>query len=136
MIEIPSLALCLTAAVGFGGLGFAGWRCVIADQNLLQERLRMGMELLRQGQEHYAARVAGAAILSDILCNACSKRYDETILRAFEAHLFAPSVFGGDIVGHQKDETDYESRDTYVVVSALRRYKRKGIIYLSNQRSN
>ncbi len=110
---------------GLVGLVLAGWRCVTADRNLLRERWQMGMELLRRSPDHYAARVAGAAVLSDILCNTRSKRYDEAILRSFEAYLFSPSVFGGCFGKHQKNEVDYESRDTYVVVTALRRYKRK-----------
>ena len=84
------------------------------------------MELLRHSPGNYAARVAGVAILSDILCNTRSKRYDEAILRSFEAHLFSPARFGGDLAGHQKGEVDYESRDTYVVVNALIQYKQRG----------
>ena len=118
---IRVVILSVGVVVGIFGLCFAWWRCRTADRNLLRERCQMGMELLSLNPERYTARVAGASILSDIL-NDRSSKYDEAILRAFEAHLFSPSVFGGNLAGHKKGETDYESRDTYLVVSALRRY--------------
>ena len=121
---IRVVILSLGVVGGLVGLCFARWRCLTADRNLLRERCQMGMELLSLNPERYAARVAGASILSDILDDRSSK-YDEAILRAFEAHLFAPSFFGGNIAGHKTGETDYESRDTYLVVSALRRYTKK-----------
>ena len=84
----------------------------------------MGMELLSLNPERYTGRVAGATILSDIL-NSNSTDYDINILRAFEAFLFAPPGFGMDLENHKEHETDYESRDTFIVVNALRRYARK-----------
>ena len=109
-----------------GGIGlyFARWRCLTADRNLLRERCQMGMELLSLNQERYTARVAGATILSDIL-NGNSTEYDSSILRAFEAFLFAPPEFGMDLGKHKEGETDYGSRDTFMVVKALRRYARR-----------
>ena len=121
---IRVVILSLGVVGGVIGLCFAGWRCLTADRNLLRERCRMGIELLSLNPERYAARVAGASILSDIL-NDRSRKYDEAILRAFEAYLFSPSVFSGNLAGHKKGETDYESRETYLVVSALRRYTKK-----------
>ena len=109
-----------------GGIGLclARWRCLTADRNLLRERCQMGMELLSLNPERYTGRVAGATILSDIL-NSNSTDYDINILRAFEAFLFAPPGFGMDLENHKEHETDYESRDTFIVVNALRRYARK-----------
>ena len=109
---------------GVIGLYFARWRCRTADRNLLRERCQMGMELLSLNPERYTARVAGATILSDIL-NGSSVEYDSNILRAFEAFLFSPPGFGMNLENHKKHETDYESRDTFVVVNALRRYAKK-----------
>jgi len=121
---IRVVILSLGVIGGVVGLCLAAWRCLTADRNLLRERCQMGMELLSLNPERYAARVAGASILSDIL-NRRSSKYDEAILRAFEAYLFSPSVFSGNLAGHKKGETDYESRETYLVVSALRRYTKK-----------
>lgn len=108
-----------------GGIGlyFAWWRCKTADQNLLRERCQMGMELLSLNPERYIARVAGATILSDILDSPATE-YDHSILRAFEAFLAYPPRFGGDGETH-KNPTDYESRDTIIVMIALRRYAKK-----------
>ena len=108
-----------------GGGYFAGWRCRTADRNLLRERCQMGMELVSLNPERYTARVAGATILSDILNSKESTEYDSNILRAFEAFLFTPPGFGMVLENHKKHETDYESRDTFTVVNALRRYARK-----------
>ena len=116
--------LLLGVAGGFVGLRFARRRCLTADQNLLRERWQMGMGLLGLNPDRYGARVAGASILADIL-NDGSSKYDDAILRTFEAYLFSPSVFGGNVAGHKKNDTDYESRDTYLVVSALRGYAKK-----------
>lgn len=110
-IRVVILSLGLVG--GVVGLCFAGWRRLIADRNLLRERCQMGMELLSLNPERYVARVAGASILSDILDDK-SRKYDKAILRAFEAYLFWPSSFGGNIAGHRKGETDYESRETYL----------------------
>ena len=109
---------------GLFGLYFARWRCLTADKNLLRERYRMGMELLSLHSERYTARVAGASILSEIL-NGDSTEYDSSILRAFEASLFAPPAFGANLGNHKKGETDYESRETFVIVKALRLYAKK-----------
>ena len=123
--EAIRVVILLFGVLGGGiGLWLAGWRCITADRNLLREQCQMGMELLSLSPEHYTARVAGAAILSDIL-NSKSTEYESKILRAFEAFLFSPPGFGMDLENHRKGETDYESRDTFMVVSALRRYASK-----------
>jgi len=108
------------------GLTFAWRRCRTADRNLLRERCQMGMQLLSQNLDssHYTARVAGATILAEILDNK-STEYDKCIIRAFESFLFTPPVFGSDIGWHGRGQTDYESRDTYIIVSALQRYAKK-----------
>lgn len=121
--EIRIVILFLGLVGGGVGLYFARWRCITADQNLLRERCRMGMDLLSLNPNRYIARVAGATILSDIL-NSGSTEYDSNILRAFEAFLFSPPTFGMDLGIHKINDTDYESRDTYIVVNALRRYVR------------
>jgi len=115
-----------TGILIIGGIGliFAGWRCRTADRNLLKERCQIGMDLLSRSPQNYAGRVAGAAILSDILSDK-SREYDEAILRVFEATLFSPSVFGGDFGDHRKNDVDYESRETYIIVCALQKYKQK-----------
>ena len=123
--EVIRVAILFLGLLGGGiGLYLARWRCLTADRNLLRERCQMGMELLSLNPERYTARVAGATVLSDIL-NSNSTEYDSNILRAFEAFLFAPPGFGMDLENHKKRETDYESRDTFMVVNALRRYARK-----------
>ena len=120
--EVIRVAILFVGLLGGGyGLYLARWRCITADGNLLRERCQMGLELLSLNPERYTARVAGASILSDIL-NGNTHEYDEAILRAFESYLFSPSVFGADIAGHNRGETDYESRETYLVVNALRKY--------------
>lgn len=125
--EIRIVILFLGLVGGGVGLYFARWRCITADQNLLRERCHMGMDLLSLNPNRYIARVAGATILSDIL-NSSSTEYDSNILRAFEAFLFSPPTFGMDLGLHKKFETDYESRDTFIVVNALRQYVRnKGV---------
>ena len=106
------------------GLCFAGWRCRIADRNLLRARCQMGMELFSLNPEHYSNRAAGATILSDILNNNATE-YDSNILRTFEAFLFAPPGFGMNLGKHERGDTDYESRDTFVVVTALRKYAKR-----------
>lgn len=112
---------------GLIGLCFAGWRCLIAYKNLQREKCQMGLELLSLHQERYTARVAGAAILADIL-NSKTIEYDEAILRTFEAYLASPSVFSKSVAGHMSGDTDYESRETVLVVNALRQYRyRKGL---------
>lgn len=124
-LEAIRVAILFLGLLGGGiGLYLARWRCLTADRNLLRERCRMGMELLSRNPERYTARVAGATILSDIL-NSNSTEYDNSILRAFESFLFSPSGFGMDLENHKKHETDYESRDTFMVINALRRYARK-----------
>ncbi len=109
-----------------GGIGLylARWRCLTADRNLLRERCQMGLELLSLNPQRYTARVAGASILSEIL-NSNSIEYDSSILRAFEAFLFSPPGFGMKLGNHNKGETDYESREKFLIVNALRRYARK-----------
>lgn len=106
---------------GVVGLCFAGWRCWIANRALLRQRCQMGLELLSLNSERYTARVAGASILSELLDNN-STEYDSSILRAFEAFLFSPPRFGMDLGKHKEGETDYESRDTFLIVRALNRY--------------
>ena len=123
--EAIRVAILFLGLLGGGiGLYLARWRCLTADRNLLRERCQMGMTLLSLNPERYTARVAGATILSDIL-NGESTEYDSNILRAFEGFLFSPVGFGMDLGNHKKHETDYESRDTFMVVNALRRYARK-----------
>ena len=90
-------------------------------QNSLREQYQMGMDLLNIKPRHHTARVAGVTILSQIL-NSKSTEYDNSILRSFESFLFSPPVFSGNIGRHKAGEIDYESRDTYTVVIALRRY--------------
>ena len=125
---IRVLILFLGLVGGGIGLYLARWRCLTADRNLLRERCQMGLELLSLNPERYTARVAGASILSDILIGS-TVEYDKAILRAFESYLFSPSVFGGNIAGHKQGETDYESRETFLVVNALRQYaKRQGAL--------
>lgn len=120
--EAIRVGILFLGLVGGGiGLCLARWRCVTADRNLLRERCQMGMELLSLNPERYTARVAGASILADIL-NSDSIEYDKSILRAFEAYLLTPSVFSTNPSGHQRGETDFESRETYLIVNALRRY--------------
>ena len=123
--ETIRVSILFVGLLGGGyGLYLARWRCLTADRNLLRERCQMGMELLSLNPRRYTARVAGATILSEIL-NSKSTEYDSNILRAFEAFLFSPPGFGMDLKNHKKHETDYESRDTFMVVNALRRYARK-----------
>ena len=121
---IRIVILFLGVVGGLIGLCFARWRCLTADKKLLQEQCQMGMELLSLSPERYTARVAGAAILAAIL-NSSNTEYDNNILRAFEAFLFSPPGFGMNLEDHKKHETDYESRDTYIVVNALRQYAQK-----------
>ena len=122
-IHIVILSLGL---VGGGyGLYLATVRSRIADRNLLRERYQMGMQLFSLNPERYTARVAGASILSDILLDSNSTEYDKSILRAFEARLFSPAEFGTDIGKHKKQDIDYESRDTFLVVKALSQYVKK-----------
>lgn len=89
---------------GFYGLHLARQRRLLADQELRRERCQMGIELLSLNPKRYSARAAGASILANIL-DGTSTEYDETILRAFEATLFSPSVFGGNVGKHQAGET-------------------------------
>ena len=123
--EAIRVVILFLGVVGGGiGLYLARWRCLTADSKLLRERCQMGMELLSLSRNRYTARVAGATILSDIL-NSNSTEYDSNILRAFEAFLFSPPGFGMNLEDHKKHETDYESRDTFMVVNALRQYAQK-----------
>lgn len=107
------------------GLYIARQRYLIADRNLLRERWQTGMELLSIHPERYTARVAGAAILSGILLDSESTEYDSSILRAFEAFLYSPPSFGLNFK-NSGYVTDYESRDTFIVVTALRQYVNGG----------
>ena len=123
--EALRVAILFLGLVGGGfGLILARRRCLTADRNLLREQYQTGMTLLSLNPQRYVARVAGAVSLADIL-NSDSAEYDTNILRAFEAFLFSPPGFGCDLGKHKKRETDYESRDTFIVVNALRQYARK-----------
>lgn len=124
-LEAVRVVILFFGLIGGGyGLYLARRRCLTADRNLLREQCQKGLELLSLNPERYTARVAGAAILSDIL-NSDSMEYDSNILRAFEAFLFSPPGFGMDLENHRRHETDYESRDTFMVVTGLRRYARR-----------
>lgn len=109
----------LIVLAGVGGLILARWRCQTADRNLITERYRLGNELLqKRGGNSYGSRISGAAVLSGILADKKYNDFNEPILRAFETYLRGPPVFaeGRPLAG----KTDYESRDTYLVVRALR----------------
>ena len=110
---------------GLWGLWIATGRWRLANKDLLRQRCQLGIELLSLNPAHYSARAGGASILSDILLDDGSAEYDRAILRVFEATLYSPSVFGGCVGEHQKGEVDYESRETYLVVNAMRKYKKK-----------
>lgn len=119
---ITDWLLIIGAAIG---LCLAGRRCRTADRNMITERYRVGSELLqREGRSNYAARISGASVLSKVLADTQYDDFDEPILRAFEAHLRSPPVFAGSR-GALADITDYESRDTFLVVRALREYCRR-----------
>lgn len=108
-----------------GGAVFATWRCRTADRNLRREKCHMGIEGLKiDSTNSYAYRVAMAALLSDML-NQLSTEYDCSILRAFEAFLTYPPRFSGNVGEYRLGEVDYESRDTIIMVNALRCYTTK-----------
>ena len=124
--EAIHIAILFVGLLGGGyGLYLATLRSRIADRNLLREQYQMGMELLSYRPDRYVSRVAGASILSDILLDSNSYEYDQSILRAFEAYLLVPSVFRRDLGNHNSGDTDYESRETYLVVNALHQYAGK-----------
>ena len=102
---------------GLVGIIFAYWRCKTADENFKQDRYRIGSELLDM-HGPYAARVAGAATLA-ALAKKDPSQYDARVMKAFEAYLAFPPVYGGQIGGHQKGKVDYKSRDTEEVVRAI-----------------
>ncbi len=114
----------LIVVAGVVGLVFARWRCQTADRNLITERYRLGSELLQKrdanGASYYASRISGVAVLSKILEDKKCDDFDEPILRAFETYLRSPPVFADSrpLAG----KTDYESRDTFLVIKALRMY--------------
>lgn len=99
------------------------WQRRTEKQKWLREKYHWGMDYFHR--EPYTWRTAGAALLSDIL-DSKTTEYDEAVLGTFEAYLWSPSVFGPGHVGHQHGETDYESRETVLVVKALRRYQKRG----------
>lgn len=117
--------LSLVVAGAFG-LWVARWRSRTADRNLITERYRMGSELLQKKDtkeiSYYGSRITGAAVLSKILADKDYDDFDEPILRAFETYLRNPPVFADSRPLARK--VDYESRDTFLVVRALREHCR------------
>lgn len=103
---------------GTFGLWFGCWRCITADENLKQERYRIGSELLNWKNHDYVSRVAGAATLAE-LARTDPKNYDAKVMKAFEAFLTFPPKFGSQIEKHREGEIDYESQDTVEIVRAI-----------------
>lgn len=117
--ELSELSLLIG---GLLGLSFAYWRCHTADENRRQEQYRIASELLDMKKSHYAARVAGAATLTDLL-KEDPDQYDVRIMKTFEAFLEFPPQFGGSVPGtngiHPTGTVDYMSRDTEEVVRTI-----------------
>ena len=118
-LGLPNAALTI---VGISGLFFAYWRCYTADENRKQEQYRIASELLGMKDRPFAASVAGAATLADLMRDD-PVQYEDRVMRMFEAFLEFPPVFGGELQGmedkHLRGHVDYRSRDTVVIVEAM-----------------
>ena len=127
MYEVLSGIVLVLSALVAVGLGY--WRCRTADRNLRHKQYLTGSALLSAQQEEnsdqrYMNRVVGTVTLAKLM-EEDPKQYDEKVVKVFERVLSNPPVFSGDIDGHRKNETDYESGDTVEAIRALRKRSRK-----------
>ena len=112
-----------SALIAGGGvtLLIAFWRSAIAQRNSLQERYRIGAELLGSRESGHLSRVLGAAVL-DQLMRDDPDGFEESVMRAFQAHLTHPSFFGGNVGSHNAGDTDYGSQDNVFIADATNRW--------------
>ena len=125
--SIYKIALIVGAAVG---IGLAVWRCRTADKNLLQERFKIGSELMDMDKHHYSVRVSGAVILAE-LARKYPKTYEIPVMTTFEAFLEYPPCFSKHMAqnmygyGMTDRLIDYGSRDTIFIINAIHNRTRK-----------
>ena len=100
---------------GAAGLYFAWIRIQVADKNYRQDRFRIGAELLSSSKQ-YSGRVAGVAILADLLKRHPSE-FGYYAMKAFEAVLRYPPMYasGAEHAGH----VDYQSVDTVEIAKTI-----------------
>ncbi len=100
---------------GGAGLYFAWIRIQVADKNYRQDRFRIGAELLSSSKE-YSGRVAGIAILADLLKRHPSE-FGYYSMKAFEAVLRYPPIYGSGAkhAGH----IDYQSVDIVEIAKTI-----------------
>lgn len=99
---------------GAAGLYFAWIRIQVADKNYRQDRFRIGAELL-SSSEQYSGKVAGVAILADLLKRHPSE-FGYYAMKAFEAVLRYPPRYGG---GANVGCVDYQSVDTVEIAKTI-----------------